>query len=90
MREFTVAEARNQLPNLLHLVESSGSVQISRRGKPVAVVMSIEEYQNFRRQSASFGEFLTDFRATHDLSGLDEVFENLRDPSLGRSAPLFE
>ncbi len=56
----------------------------------MAVVMSIEEYQNFRRQSASFGEFLTDFRATHDLSGLDEVFENLRDPSLGRSAPLFE
>ncbi|MBT9587641.1 type II toxin-antitoxin system Phd/YefM family antitoxin [bacterium] len=90
MRDFTVAEARNQLPNLLHLVESSGSVQISRRGKPVAVVMSMHDYQKLKQAGPTFAEFLSDFRDRHDLTGLEDVFLDVRDRTPGRPEPLFE
>ena len=90
MKNFTVAEARNQLPNLLHLVETLGSVQISRRGKPVAVVMSVQDYQQLTQRKTSFAEFLTDFRNSHQLDGVESVFEGLRDLSPGRPVPDLE
>lgn len=39
MRKISVAEARNNLPALLHEAER-GPIQILRRGKPVAVIQS--------------------------------------------------
>ncbi len=90
MKQFTVAEARNQLPNLLHQVECAGSVQISRRGKPVAVLLSMVEYQKLQRGPKSFGDVMAEFRSRHDLSDMEGVFEGLRDASPGRDLDVFE
>ena len=45
MPEVSVAEARNTLAQLIHKAESGEVVRISRRGKPVAVLVSKEEYE---------------------------------------------
>ena len=50
-----VAEARQRLPQLLRSVEQGEDVQISRRGKPVAVLISVEEYDRLRRRRSRRG-----------------------------------
>lgn len=90
MKQFTVAEARSQLANLLHHVESIGPIQISRRGKPVAVLLSMVEYQKLQRGPKSFGDLMAEFRSRHDLSDMEGVFEGLRDVSPGRDLDIFE
>jgi prevent-host-death family protein len=89
-RRFSVADARAQLPSLLDAVEDGEQVEITRRGEPVAVVLSLHEYE--RLKGAHTG-FLTDFRRwregvqAEDLAPA-EVFERLRDRSPGRKVRL--
>ena len=44
-KQFSIAEAKNRLPTLVHYVEKGPSVKLTRWGKPVAVLLSIEEYE---------------------------------------------
>ena len=44
-KAYSIAEARNQLSRVVHEAESTGEVQLTRRGKPVAVVLSMDEYR---------------------------------------------
>ena len=39
-------EARNQLPNLLESAEAGRSTIITRRGRPVAALVPVEDYLN--------------------------------------------
>lgn len=86
--KYSVAEARAQLPRLLDDVEASGSaVQLTRRGKPVAMLVSMAAYERFTSERTSFG----DAYRTHRMkfAGVsEEVFTNLRDPSHGRDVSL--
>ncbi|MEW6280102.1 MAG: type II toxin-antitoxin system Phd/YefM family antitoxin [Candidatus Eremiobacterota bacterium] len=43
-RRYTIAEARDQLARIVHAVESEGPVEFTRRGKPVAVLVSLSDY----------------------------------------------
>ena len=43
MKQVSVAEARNSLPALIHQT-ARGPIEIVRRGKPVAVLISREEF----------------------------------------------
>lgn len=45
-------EARNQLPDLLDAAENGGSTVISRRGRPVAALIPVEEYVAARPQQS--------------------------------------
>ena len=42
---YSIAEARNHLSTLVHEAESGKPVKLTRRGKPVAVVMSMAAYE---------------------------------------------
>lgn len=42
---FSIAEAKNQLTAIIHQAETGQPITISRRGKPVAVILSIAEYE---------------------------------------------
>ena len=42
---FSIAQASNRLPALVHQAETTGCVELTRRGKPVAVILSMDEYQ---------------------------------------------
>jgi prevent-host-death family protein len=44
-KQYSVADARNQLPALLHEAERGGVVEITRHGRPIAVVVSISDYE---------------------------------------------
>lgn len=47
-KRYSVAEAKNQLPAVIHEVEHGESIEITRHGRPVAVVLSLSEYQRLR------------------------------------------
>lgn len=55
MNEYSIATARNRLPKIVHEVESEGVVQLTRRGRPVAVILSGCEYERLLRGTVPMG-----------------------------------
>jgi antitoxin Phd len=92
MGTYSIAEAKNALPSLVHAAETGQCVQITRRGKPVAVLLSMDDYERLTTPRPSFSAALAQFFSlppqdfsqdpSHDLS-LD--LSDLRDTSPGRS-----
>jgi prevent-host-death family protein len=80
MKRVSVAEAKNTLPALLHEAESA-PIEIMRRGKPVAVILSRAGYDRLRGKSEGVWAAIERFRETHDLEQLDaaRAFEPVRD-----------
>jgi prevent-host-death family protein len=80
MKRVSVAEAKNTLPALLHEAESD-PIEIVRRGKPVAVLLSRAAYDRLRGKHEGVWAALERFRATHDLEDLDapSALTGLRD-----------
>jgi prevent-host-death family protein len=57
---YSIAEAKTHLPQLIHKAEQEGEVHLSRHGKEVAVIISIQEYQRLNRIKRNFSEVLDD------------------------------
>lgn len=90
MIEYSIAEAKNQLPRIVHEAEAEGAVQLTRRGRPVAVIVSGAEYERLLRGGAapgSLAETIAEWRRQVEGSfpevGSDEV-DGWRDRSPGR------
>ncbi len=64
MKSVSIAEAKNRLTELLRDVEIGHPVTISRRGKPVAVLIAEAEYERLRSAavSADFAAWLQNWR----------------------------
>jgi prevent-host-death family protein len=80
-KQYSIAEARNHFAALVHELEPARPVQVTRRGKVVAVLMSIEEYERLTTNVTDFWDALDNFRATVDLPPLQiepEIFHDLR------------
>ncbi len=88
-RTYSVADARAQLASIVHRVERGAPVEITRRGEPVAVLLSLDEYRRLTAPHVDLIDALERFRSTADLDALriDEVLQGTRDRSPGRSAP---
>jgi prevent-host-death family protein len=89
-KQYSIAEAKDQLPRIVHEVEAGEPVELTRRGKPVAVVMSMYEYRLRAGKRPNFGEALKKFLETYnpvELGVTGEEFEGLRDKSPGREPP---
>ena len=71
-KRYSIAEARDQLPGIVHEVEQGAPVELTRRGKPVAVIVSIDEFDRLASKRRGFGEALEEFRRTADLEALWE------------------
>jgi len=89
MQTFSIADARSQLPKIIHAVESGNVTQFTRRGKPVAILLSPKEYENLLSQGQ--GSLLQAFNAYHALkepSGDDHLsdmeIDSWRDKETGR------
>jgi len=83
MKRYTVAEARAQLSSLLSAVSAGEEVEITRRGKPVALV---------RRPEGGLGEAIVRWRASASPDALvdDAWIDALRDRSdTGRKIDFF-
>lgn len=48
---YSIAEARQRLPAVVHEAERVGSVQITRRGQAVARLVSEQEFQRLARST---------------------------------------
>jgi prevent-host-death family protein len=91
LKQFSIAEARDQFTSLVRDVEQDTTVELTRRGKPVAVLMSIQEYQRLQSHRKGFWDAYTAFRDKVNLQKLDiqpELFTELRDTSPGREVDL--
>jgi prevent-host-death family protein len=72
MKRVSVAEAKNTLPALLHEAEVE-PIEIVRRGKPVAVILSRANYDRLRGKNEGVWAALERFRSKHDLGELAEA-----------------
>jgi len=84
-KQYSIAAARNRLPALVHAVESGAPVELTRCGRPVAMLISIGDYRNMAR-GPDLWEAIQRFRQETDLSDLDvdEIYAEARDRSPGR------
>ena len=90
-QSYAIAEARANLPTLVDEVEAGAAVELTRRGKVVAIMISVAEYQRLRSKHPSFQEAYQRFLKKHSLDkvGLEPNFaRKLRDRSSGRKVDL--
>jgi prevent-host-death family protein len=90
-RTYSVAEARSSLPAIIDQAESGVGVELTRRGKPVAVVISLREFERLRGDGARFGAVYRRFLETHSLEEIrldDDVFASGREKASGRKVSL--
>jgi prevent-host-death family protein len=90
-KRYSIAEARRNLPTLVNEAESGSEVQLTRRGRPVAVVVSVEEYERLKAPRSSFAEAYQAFRAKFPAGpgGVSpRYFRGLRDRGRGRRIDL--
>jgi prevent-host-death family protein len=89
--QYSIAEARHNLAALVRRLEKHPLIEITRRGKPVAVLMSLQEYQHLSAGQVGFWKAYSDFLSEVNLAELNigtEVFEGVRSPEPGRSVIL--
>lgn len=91
MQSYSIADARSQLPKIIHTVEEGDVTQLTRRGKPVAVLLSVKEYETLLEQKK--GSLLQAFATYRSLKkSTDEELTNKevdswRDKETGRKLP---
>jgi prevent-host-death family protein len=90
-KSYSVAEARAHLPEILDEVEAGKDVELTRRGRPVAVLLSAQRYEELRREHSNFGDAYRAFTARHapEEIGLEaDFFDSIRDRAPGRRVRL--
>ncbi len=90
-KQYSIAEARRHLPNLVDEAAAGAEVQLTRRGRPIAIVISVEEYERLKTGRLSFAEAYRDFRNAF-AEGTDGIgqnyFQSLREREGGREVDL--
>jgi len=90
-KTFPVVKARQQFANIIASAERGGVVAITRRGKPVVVMISAAQYARLAGEVPSFSEVVLQLRDKLDVENLgidDNTFADLRDPSIDREVSL--
>ena len=88
---YSVAEARAHLPAILVQAEAGEAVELTRRGRLVAVVLSCEAFERLRSERPRFSDTYRAFleRFPLDDVGLERDFAvSVRDRSPGRKVKL--
>ena len=86
----TIQEAQDDFARLVREVEEGGSVEITRLGQPVAVLLSVGAVERLRSGTTGFWDATMRFRREADLEVLElaDAVKDVRDPSTGRSVEL--
>lgn len=90
-KRYSIAEARSSFPTLVKEAEAGLEVELTRRGRPVAVLVSLERWEQVRGNRPLFAEAYRDFLGKYSLDevGLDEEsFRSLREKGAGREVSL--
>ena len=89
-RKYSIAEASARFAALVHDVEADGSIQITRRGEVVAVLVSRREYERLSGTQGSFFKAVSEFRAAYEVPDLEidpRIFD-VRTSETGREVDL--
>lgn len=91
-KKYSIAETRDNLAAILHDLEKVRSVEITRRGEPVAVILSKKEFDRLQNRQYNFWDAYQNFLQQVDLKEADidpeEIFGSVRDKSPGRDLSL--
>ncbi len=73
MSEASIAEAKTQFTRLVCRAESGEAVHITRRGKPVAVLLSEQEYARLRQsqERRTFWDLIVEMRDDPEFEPID-------------------
>ena len=55
-KEFSISQAKNNFSAMIHDAEDGSPVTLTRRGKPVAVLLSIREYERLNQKESAPSE----------------------------------
>ena len=89
--KVSVAEARQNFARLIKRAQQGKAIEITRRGEPVAVLISAAEYSAITGEHSSFMDAMRQVRerlAVDELEIGDAEFEGLREQSPGREVSL--
>jgi prevent-host-death family protein len=70
-KEFSIAEAKDKLLSIIHTLEVGPPVKMTRHGKPVAVLLSIQDYEKLSRKKEGSWKALKTFRQGLEKEGLE-------------------
>lgn len=86
MKTSTIAEAKNNLSQLIHQLELDEAIHLTRHGKPVAVMLSEANYQKLTHKDNSLYQAIQQWRSKleDDNALTDTELKNLRAASHGR------
>lgn len=90
-KRYSIAEARHNLAAIVHELEAQPTIELTRRGAPVAVLVSVDAFRRLQGNSLSFWDAYTAFRSTFDPTEFGselDVFDAVRDSSPGRDVQL--
>jgi prevent-host-death family protein len=90
-QKYSIAEARASLPTIVEQAEAGLEVELTRRGRPVAVVVSTREFDRLRSKRRHFTDAYRNFLEKYSLKeiGLEEDFAVFtRDKTAGRKVSL--
>jgi prevent-host-death family protein len=62
MKTNTIAEAKNNLPQLIRRLESDEAIHLTRHGKPVAVMLSEANYQKLTQKGQGLYQAIQHWR----------------------------
>lgn len=91
VKRYSIAEARSSLPTIVDQAESGAEVELTRRGKPVAVVISHRQLERLRSDRPRFMDVYGEFLRKHSLKaiGIDGAFfQDARAKGVGRKVDL--
>ena len=81
--KHSIAEARRNLPRLIRDAEQGKTVELTRRGKLVAVLIGRGEFERLAAGRRGFCDAYADFVTSVDITALalnpDEIFQGVRD-----------
>ena len=89
---YSVADLRSDLAAALRRAEGGEAVEVTRRGRPVAVLLGLPQYERLRSARPDFWTSYQGFRDSEDLEALgldpDDLFADARERSAGRDVDL--
>jgi prevent-host-death family protein len=91
-KRYSIAEARDGLAAIVHELDTTSSIEITRRGQPVAVLLSKQEYDRLQPRTSGFWDAYKSYVKQVNLAELQiepsEIFGGLRDTASGRKVDL--
>jgi len=90
-QRYSIAEARSRLPRIVDEAEAGVEVELTRRGQPVAVLVSHREFERLRGKHSHFSDAYRRFLEKYSLDevGIDDDFAaSARDRTTGRKVSL--